>query len=302
MDPAHTAVRGVYARLTAFPSEWTLVGLLLLLDLIWAVRIGFDLTAEPIDLSILGTALIAAVVTRVMLVRPHLALCAEGFALSLAASAGFAILSYLCCALALPLVDHELLAADRALGFDWLYWFQAIVARPRLAQAMLWVYNTLIYQGLYFCLFFGVQGRRARLRELFWATAVAGTLTSIGSAIWPALGTYAAFGMPHLANYLADFERLRAGTDLHFTLGNLNGIVTFPSFHTTMAAVYTFCYRGTGVVGHCVLVLNIAMLVTIPFFGGHYLVDMLAGLVVAAVAIAAATCLPGWLDRILVLD
>jgi hypothetical protein len=239
----------------------------------WAqsALIGFHLTAGLIDVSILGAALIAALVTRVMLARTHLTLCAEGFALSCAASAGFAILSYLCCTLNRPLVDHELLAADRALGFDWMYWFQAIVARPGVARAMLWIYESLIYQGLYFCLYFGVQGRRDRLRELFWVTNVAGVLTSIGSALMPALGTYAAFGMPRLANYLADIERLRAGTDLHFSLGKLTGIVTFPSFHTAMAVVYSFCYRGTGGIGQAILVLNLVMLVTIPFYGGHYL-------------------------------
>jgi len=67
--------------------------------------------------------------------------------------------------------------------------------------------------------------------------------------------------------------------------------VSFPSFHTTMALVYIYGFRRAGVIGWLVGALNALMLVAIPFFGGHYLVDMIAG---AGVMLASLGVVKAW--------
>jgi len=66
----------------------------------------------------------------------------------------------------------------------------------------------------------------------------------------------------------------------------MQGIVTMPSYHTVMAVLFTYAFRGTGLIGYAIAALNMIMLLSIPPIGGHYLVDMLAGGTLALAAIA----------------
>jgi membrane-associated phospholipid phosphatase len=72
----------------------------------------------------------------------------------------------------------------------------------------------------------------------------------------------------------------------------MTGVICFPSFHTTMALASIYAFRRTGIIGICVAGINSAMLFAIPFVGGHYLVDMIAGAGVALVSIAAVAWCP----------
>jgi hypothetical protein len=66
----------------------------------------------------------------------------------------------------------------------------------------------------------------------------------------------------------------------------MQGIVAMPSYHTVLAVLFTYAFRGTGLLGYGIAVLNVAMLFSIPPVGGHYLVDVLAGAMLAFGAIA----------------
>src|SRR5262245_7894178 len=81
-------------------------------------------------------------------------------------------------------------------------------------------------------------------------------------------------------------ERLHSG-DLHFALAQLTGVVSFPSFHTTMAILYVYGFGRVGWMGWVAALLNVAMLLAIPFYGGHYLVDVFAGAAVALISVVA---------------
>ena len=86
-------------------------------------------------------------------------------------------------------------------------------------------------------------------------------------------------------------ERLHGG-ELHFALAKLTGVVSFPSFHTTMALLYLYGFSRAGAIGWVAAFLNVAMLPAIPFFGGHYLVDMFAGAAVAVVSVVIVRTWP----------
>jgi membrane-associated phospholipid phosphatase len=61
-----------------------------------------------------------------------------------------------------------------------------------------------------------------------------------------------------------------------------------------MAVLLTYGFRGTGLIGRLIAVLNALMLLSLPSIGGHYLIDMIAGAVLALVAIAAYRAAGGW--------
>jgi hypothetical protein len=296
MDAARTmdALRPVsYVRartfITEFPLEWAAVLAIVLIDAVWALRTGFTVTIAPHD--VLGLAGILSVGYAMRLAGFRGATIAEYFALTVVSASAFAVLSYLGTALSLPLADRELMRLDRALGFDWLLWFNDLAHRPALMREMYLAYASMPYQGIYFVALFGLLRDRARLCEIFWVVFVASGLTTLMCTLLPALGTFDAFRLGDLGGYLSDIHRLRDGGNLHFEWARLTGIVTFPSFHTSMALIYIYAFRKMGLVSALMAVVNVLMLPTIPFIGGHYLVDMVGGAVVAAASIAVTRLL-----------
>jgi hypothetical protein len=58
-----------------------------------------------------------------------------------------------------------------------------------------------------------------------------------------------------------------------------------------LAVLFTYAFRGTGLIGYVIAALNMVMLLAIPPAGGHYLVDVIAGgaLALGAIAVWRAT-------------
>jgi membrane-associated phospholipid phosphatase len=73
---------------------------------------------------------------------------------------------------------------------------------------------------------------------------------------------------------------------LSFDLSQLQGLISFPSYHTVLAVLLTYAHRRSRLLVPIALV-NGIMLFSIPSYGGHYLIDIFAGAVVALLAISA---------------
>jgi hypothetical protein len=270
-----------------FGHEWFGVAMVALSAVAWAGHVHFHLAVEWRDL-LLPSLVLFAIVAAHIADSDRASLVTEYFLLSITATAVFGVFSYLSMAAGRPLADGMLASADRALGFNWIGGYRWLVHHDVAARTLQLAYNSLVYQGLYFGVFFGVVGSLTRLREMFWLVLVAGLLTSAGAALFPAMGPFKEYGIT--AEFLAVMEQLRSG-NLHFALANMTGVVSFPSFHTTMALLYIYGFRRSGVIGWAATIINVAMLPAIPFFGGHYLVDMFAGAGVAIVSLVAVKAL-----------
>ena len=91
--------------------------------------------------------------------------------------------------------------------------------------------------------------------------------------------------------------RPRSGTTRLLDVFELGPLLTFPSFHAVSAALYVWaCWpirwlRGVGLIG------NTVMLAATPIGGGHYFVDVIAGLVVAVASIYAVNRIGRYLAR-----
>ena len=72
-----------------------------------------------------------------------------------------------------------------------------------------------------------------------------------------------------------------------FPLLALKGIITFPAFHAASAILLTYPCRHCKPLFGAVRVINGLMLISIPTEGGHYLVDVIAGVLVAVLSIFA---------------
>jgi len=94
-----------------------------------------------------------------------------------------------------------------------------------------------------------------------------------------------------------DLDPVRDGTLRHLDLFTLAGIVTFPSFHAASVVLYVWALWPVRWMRPIALVANAAMLASTPIDGGHYFVDLIAGVAVAGAAIFAAR----WLSRSILL-
>src|SRR4051812_37923429 len=143
------------ADLTEFPLEWLSVLAVGVIDALWALRTGLTVSMTWFNLLALLGILVGGVALRLRL-SARGSTIAEYFVLTIVSASAFAILSYLCTTLSLPLVDRDLMQFDRALGFDWLYWFGQLERHPVLLREMYLAYATMPYQGVYFLVLFGM--------------------------------------------------------------------------------------------------------------------------------------------------
>jgi membrane-associated phospholipid phosphatase len=209
-------------------------------------------------------------------------------------------LTYVAASAALPMQDAAFHALDRALGLDWMAWFNFFYERHALLVATVLAYSMIGWPVFGVPLVLGWTRRYRRLQEFTMAFAIALVTTTIISALLPAMGTYDLLKfMPdpevftpgaYLAQ-LRDLPLVRDGTMRHLSFDSLAGIITFPSFHAAAAALYLWAFWPVRWVGPAAAVANIAMLVATPIGGGHYFVDVIAGIAVAVFAIAAATAI-----------
>ena len=196
------------------------------------------------------------------------------------------IFTYLMASLRFPLLDDYFVKSDAAIGFNWLRWYR-FLAEYQFVNFILGIaYGSPVLQLVVSIFYFSHTGQRERNTELWWIALISLVLTGVLSGIFPALGAFQYFKEDlsraiHLPHLLA----LRDGSVKIFSLQEMQGIITFPSYHTVIAILFPYAYRGKGVLFFLFSMLNILMLLSTPTFGGHYLLDMVSGAVVAGLAI-----------------
>jgi membrane-associated phospholipid phosphatase len=197
-------------------------------------------------------------------------------------------LSYLITSANLPLQDALLARLDRDLGFDWRHFLDATNSSPLLATLLTRAYQTIGSVAELVLVWLALNRRGARLAE-FVAVLSLGTVgLCLGMWLVPAAGAFAYYGpAPHLfGNFAAlgemwsfthAFTMLRDGSLSVINLSALQGVVSFPSFHTMLGVMTIYALRDTRWLMIPVLLLNGAMIVATLPVGGHHLIDVLAG-------------------------
>lgn len=211
-----------------------------------------------------------------------------------------ATMSYLGTSLALPLWDARFAALDRALGFDWTAHLAFVTEHRWLELALEVAYHSSLPQVAIVVVALTASGRTERLGRFTLLFAATATVVIVISAIAPAAGAYAwhqpvssltaalrdgAAGRWHLD----DFFALRDGSLRTIPLGDLQGLVSFPSFHTALALVTLWALRPVRWLTAPAYALNGALILATLSIGGHYLVDVVGGAAVGIGAIAIVT-------------
>ena len=284
-----------------FPSPALWIGLasIALADLLLMAADGFRLVGWA------GAAILAVAAAACALgylysaVRPDARLAALGFGggYLIAYTLAAALLSYLGTSLSLPLLDAQFARADAALGFDWLATLELANAWPLLGKLLRAAYATSMPQVLFVFLMLATTRQLSRLADflaLFTATSLA---TIVAASLLPAAGAFVHFDPPAALRgvvgadagiwHLKHFEALRSGAMRAIDPGTIEGLVTFPSFHAALAVITVWALWRTRWLALPALCLNALVIVSTVPVGGHYFVDVLAGIGIGAAAIGA---------------
>ncbi|MEX0344327.1 MAG: phosphatase PAP2 family protein [Rhizobiaceae bacterium] len=207
------------------------------------------------------------------------------------------IFTYLASATDKPLIDGQLAAIDAALGFHWPSFLEAANSSPVFANSLVIAYHSLFPQFIALLLVYSTTQRVDRALEFLALLAVSFLFTAGLMVFLPTAGAYPHFrpapeafeaftaraGMWHYSDLL----RLRSGEPFNLLVSNAEGLVTFPSYHTVVAIMIVYSLRLVPIAAVPAALLNATMIIgTLPE-GGHHLVDVIAGLIVALVSIFA---------------
>lgn len=200
--------------------------------------------------------------------------------------------SYAAISLALPLADQRLIALDEGLGFNWLAFASAIDGMPWLERLLFAAYQSFMYQLLLIPLLLVAFGLAVRGYMLIAGFGLLCLSASVVSIWFPALGAHVAYGVdpatlenlnPHFGHaFLEQFHAVRNDERFLLSVDKAAGILTFPSVHAGAALLCAWAAWGSRLLKLPVAILNVAMAMSAISHGSHYLVDILAGIGLAA--------------------
>ncbi|TCQ03198.1 PAP2 superfamily protein [Sphingomonas sp. PP-CC-3A-396] len=226
--------------------------------------------------------------------RPRLAAGATAFLQMTLFTLLGVVLAYALAANAGQLWDARLAAADRAIGFDWPVLLALLDTCPPVIWLLGLAYHSLTLQMIVVIVALSGMGKFDTLRIMVCAAILSGFVTILISGLTPAMGNlFDPSRYAHLWPSIAWLEQglisgLRDGSRRVLDLTMLMGIVSFPSFHATLAAIFIWAFGAMPRVALPGRAWAILTIVATPVFGGHYGVDVIMGLVLAPPALLAA--------------
>jgi membrane-associated phospholipid phosphatase len=284
---------------------WGVIGAILVVDLLWLTRSAVSIVPFSLVMPVgAGIALsTAAYYYRRRRGEIRLADALDTVGQMLAFMAVAALFSYLMATLGYPLQDAAFHALDRSLGLDWLAFLKAVDARPLLGTLLAASYASFIPQVLVLLIGLAFSGQGMVGRTTILAMMISGVVNIVISGFLPAMAMFVHLGLtpadfPNLQPgaafvHVADMEALRSGAPVLVDLAKAEGIITFPSYHAALALLLLLGGWQNAWLRWPFFVVNVAMIVATPIDGGHYFVDVIAGLAIAACSYAGARRLLG---------
>lgn len=234
--------------------------------------------------------------------NPHLCAATEAAAQMLLILLFGILLTYAAMTAHFPYRDAALYAIDQALGLNRRAYLDFVNSRPLLAMMAEYSYLSLLPQFALVPMVLMVANQLPHLRQWMLAFALALIATSAISIFTPAVAAFVYLDLtPEIYANIAStvythvptLEALRSGALHSIRLDNLEGLITFPSFHTAAALMFIWALRTVPYVRLPAIALNVALIAATPIDGAHYFIDLVGGAAVAVAALGASH----WLCR-----
>ena len=138
------------------------------------------------------------------------------------------------------------------------------------------IYFSVIPQTIFVLVWLGFRNDE-RLSLFLYRFMICGLVTAACFYFVPALGTSRTNPTVWNIDPLRDLLALRSGALTTVRWQAVEGIVTFPSFHAIWAILLILALPTWPIV-----VLNVLMVISTVTSGGHYVIDVVAGILVCA--------------------
>ena len=288
-----------------FVSLGLLAGVVGTLGLLHATRLGVSFAVLNIQFPILvGTSLLCAQIYRsqgiVWLDRTVAGL--ECIGLLVLTSFVGALATYPLAALSTGWYEDYLAAADRNLGLDWPAYWAFVQAHGLLNTALSYGYDSIFFTPTIVLVALAATGHANHAYRFIAAFMIALIVTDITFVLLPAKSAAVHFlgmGSPDLPFssfvHVPVIENLRSGSPQPIPAGRFVGLITVPSFHAAACALFAWAAWPVRWLRMPGLAVNGLMMAATPIIGGHYFIDLFAGVAVATAAIMVARALP---DRV----
>lgn len=188
-------------------------------------------------------------------------------------------------------IDLGLNAIDRMFGYHWPSVIEWASRHPVINEITRFAYLSTIPQFAAIVVILGLSGRARELHVLIASIAITATFTICFWGLFPSMGTTVLFEIPKAIEMLVKPEADTAyGLHMLYMAENgpglispkeMKGLVAFPSYHIVLAFTAVYAARTIKWVFPVYVVLNLLIVPGIFIHGGHHLVDLPAGIIVA---------------------
>ena len=196
-------------------------------------------------------------------------------------------------------IDLQLNAIDRMLGYHWPSIIKWASQHLIFNEIVRFAYMSTIPQFAVMVVILGLSGLVKELHILILSVTITATFTICFWGIFPTFGTTILFDLPPAIEKLASplagtaygaqlLAMAKQGPGL-ISPEQIKGLIAFPSYHIVLAFTAVYAARRIKWVFFVYLVLNALILPGIFMHGGHHLVDLPAGIVVAAAGLFIAS-------------
>jgi PAP2 superfamily len=313
-SPTAETLRSVYATIKAhaFPAPW-LWQLMLAIGIFDAVfitlspHLSFNAKLVPVSLGLIAVA--ALLTWRLSRTRQSENLfysrfvrCALFLIYFATTSLCLALLNYIVMSSNFPMPDVTLDAWDRSIGFDWKAYANFITTHHLIDSILSIAYKGLMPSLAIVAITDIATGKYRQANEFIGLVIATGVFCILVSGFFP---SYGAMKFYHVAmlnkDYLPDvsgqiisqLDLVRGVLPMDLDTSQMTGLSEFPSYHTVIGILVAYGSRSSvyrlvpGLIFSCLLI------TATPFYGSHYVSDVIAGAVVAVCFIAAGRWLQG---------
>lgn len=259
-----------------------------ILALVCEVRVDPNGTAK-IDLLIAALLLVSRIWWRGNS-HPRLADAFGALALTLLGGMACGGIAMLGLRLQFPMADHLLRAWDDALWIDGLEIVDGLIRQGQwLFTIMAFVYNMTIPAFAIGLIVLALRGERVEawrgafcfVGTLLTTCLVAMLVPAKGLGVWAPDDLFDRLPQRSMRNFWPHFDQFYSGTDPVLRLEVVDGVVSFPSFHSIVGFLTFLMWRKKVLTAvPAAAWLFFLLLATFPY-GGHYFVDLLGGYIVA---------------------
>jgi hypothetical protein len=188
-------------------------------------------------------------------------------------------------ALGAPYADPWLAKADAWLGVSVPAMTAWTWVHPWVSRLATVTYFTFAPQMLLTVLTLAVLRDRDRLWEFAFNFHVCLIATIAAVAVWPSACAAVFYGFDptiDTTRAIAQIRGFHEGTMLVVRFDDLDGLVSFPSFHVAGALLVTWAFRSRRRIFIPLIVLNAGLALSTVITGEHYVVDVLAAIPLVA--------------------